>query len=437
MKKHNKIKMVHVKSWLRRLSMGMLLLPIVACSNGSGTGKSGSDAASIEANKSKEPVHLVFYSTAAWTQEAFNERFGDAMRKRFPDYSIEFIANGKGTTFQELLTAGTVIDIYWQDVNSTIPQMMEYDLQYDMTDLIKKHGIDLNTLDPASINIIKEMSGGKMYALPLVNNTSALYYNKDLFDKFGIPYPKDGITWDEVMDLTKKMRRTDNGQEYYGLVSNFQPHANLSPLSVPLLDPKTEKPTIMTDERWKILFDHLITAKRSLDNKTVSFVRDRNVAMAEELANIFLNNDMTGYNWDLVAYPTFKEAPNKGPQPLPTLFGITSVSKQKEAAMEVLKYMLSEEQQLSLSERAIIPVLQNEKVLKAFGTKSKYANVNFQAILKRKFTPIAMKTKYEAKVRDIYAKSVLELAKGTVDMNTAFRQMDDDVNKMITADKAK
>ena len=26
----------------------------------------------------------------------------------------------------------------------------------------------------------------------------AIYYNKDLFDKAGVPYPKDGWTWDRL-----------------------------------------------------------------------------------------------------------------------------------------------------------------------------------------------------------------------------------------------
>ncbi|WP_158301557.1 hypothetical protein [Paenibacillus mesophilus] len=48
-----------------------------------------------------------------------------------------------------------------------------------------------------------------------------------------------------------------------------------------------------------------------------------------------MNFDLTSLGWDMVAYPGYKEAPGTGPQPLPTLFGITSTSKHKDEAMEV------------------------------------------------------------------------------------------------------
>lgn len=425
------------KKCMQWLCVGLLPLLLAACGSKDDAGKS---AKSGEAAASKDPVKLVFYSTAGWTQEAFNERFGDTMRKKFPQYTIEYIVSGKGTTFQDLLSAGTPIDVYWQAVDNTIPHLLENGLQFDMSELVKKHGVDLGRLEPSSVSAIRTMSGGKLYALPLVNNTAAFYYNKDLFDKFGVPYPKDGIGWDEVIELGKRLRRTDGGQEYYGIGSHFQPHANLSPLSVPYVDPKTEKPTILSDDKWKTVYNQLISIKKTTDNKNMdanNFVKDRNLAMLDALANLFLNFDLTSLGWDMVAYPGYKEAPGTGPQPLPTLFGITSTSKHKDEAMEVLKYMVSEEVQRSFSERAIIPVLQGDDILKSFGKNSKYKDKNFQAIISKKFAPITPKEKYEAKAREIYSKPLSSLVEGNSDLNTAFRQIDEEMNKMIAAEKAK
>ena len=33
----------------------------------------------------------------------------------------------------------------------------------------------------------------------------AIYYNKDLFDKAGVPYPKDGWTWEDFQDTAVKL----------------------------------------------------------------------------------------------------------------------------------------------------------------------------------------------------------------------------------------
>jgi ABC-type glycerol-3-phosphate transport system substrate-binding protein len=110
----------------------------------------------------------------------------------------------------------------------------------------------------------------------------------------------------------------------------------------------------------------LVTFRQAVDNKefgVTQFVKDKNIAFLDNLANVFLSADMSSVNWELISYPTFKELPNKGPQTLPTLFGITYMSKNKDAAMRVLKYMVSEEVQLEISENGAIPVLQDDKVL--------------------------------------------------------------------------
>jgi multiple sugar transport system substrate-binding protein len=415
----------------------MISVLLAGCgSNGSGgTGSESTKGTAVE--KSDEPANLVFYSSATWSQEAFDERFGDAIRKKFPNYTIQAIFNGKGTTIQDVISSGVTIDILWNDVNNTIPELLTYGFQHDMSDLIKLHDVPVHKLEPTAVDAIRDMSGGKMYALPIINNTAVLYYNKDIFDKFGVPYPVDGMTWDRAIELAKQLHRSDGGVQYYGMRGGIQPHANLSPLSIPSIDPKTGKPTISTDDRWKTLFSEVVEMKKSVENKALSFVRDPKVAMSIDLANIFLNNDMSALNWDLVTYPTYKDKPGVGPQSLPTLFGITSVSKQKDAAIKVLNYLLSEEYQMSLSEKGVIPILKDEKVKAAFGKNSKYKDKNLQAIVKMNYAPITSKSKYEAQIRTIYDKAIPDLVNGNVDLNTAFRNMDEQINKLIAEDQAK
>jgi hypothetical protein len=47
------------------------------------------------------------------------------------------------------------------------------------------------------------------------------------------------------------------------------------------------------------------------------------------------------------------------------------------------------------------------------------------------------KTKYDSKAQPIYNKYVPNIAKGEMDLNTAFRSIDEDMNKMIGEEKAK
>jgi maltose-binding protein MalE len=46
---------------------------------------------------------------------------------------------------------------------------------------------------------------GEFLTMPYTVESAVMYYNKDLFDKFGATYPKDGLTWNETMDLARKL----------------------------------------------------------------------------------------------------------------------------------------------------------------------------------------------------------------------------------------
>lgn len=54
----------------------------------------------------------------------------------------------------------------------------------------------------------------KLYGIPAGFTTRVVYYNKKLFDEAKIPYPKDGWTWDDFQEISKKL--TDKTKKQYG-----------------------------------------------------------------------------------------------------------------------------------------------------------------------------------------------------------------------------
>ncbi|WP_374017918.1 extracellular solute-binding protein [Paenibacillus thiaminolyticus] len=58
---------------------------------------------------------------------------------------------------------------------------------------------------------------GLLYGMPIEGTQKALYYNKAIFDKFGVDYPRDGMTWDEIQDLAKQVTAERDGVKYRGL----------------------------------------------------------------------------------------------------------------------------------------------------------------------------------------------------------------------------
>lgn len=61
-----------------------------------------------------------------------------------------------------------------------------------LDDLITKNNVDTKEFDQGALNNLKV--GGQQYALPYDTGPMVLYYNKDLFDKAGVPAPKNGWT---------------------------------------------------------------------------------------------------------------------------------------------------------------------------------------------------------------------------------------------------
>lgn len=70
-----------------------------------------------------------------------------------------------------------------------------------------------NLLEPGQVD-------GNQYLLPKSYSTLAIYYNKTLFDEAGVAYPKDGWTWDDLLDIALDLTQDldgDNAPDIWGL----------------------------------------------------------------------------------------------------------------------------------------------------------------------------------------------------------------------------
>ena len=56
---------------------------------------------------------------------------------------------------------------------------------------------------------------GKQLGIPKDLDSAAVWYNKDMFDEAGIPYPTADWTWDDFREIAKKLTKADGSQ--YGL----------------------------------------------------------------------------------------------------------------------------------------------------------------------------------------------------------------------------
>jgi ABC-type glycerol-3-phosphate transport system substrate-binding protein len=435
-----------------KLSAMALAVAVVSAGCGSGSPSAPAPKAGQAAAPpvSTEPVELAVFYNAGSPESLFNERWGDDLRKKFPHISFKYIVKEKGTNFTNLMTSGVEVDLYIDSIGAIAAPTGLFDLQaqFDMTELAKKHGLDLSRLEPTSLDMIKQFGG--LYGIPVHTTSLVLYYNKEIFSRFGVPFPKDGLTWDNVNELSKQLTRKDGDKEYIGLAVSPAHYFRMNQLSLPYVDAKTNKSAINTDA-WKgllqtVFFNPMQGSQYQAKIKEIKkipttdmFSKTREAAMLVYFVD-FKNTDpaMKEFDWDTVTVPTFKDKPGIGAQTYPTYFSITNNSKKKDAAMQVINYVVSDEFQQKMSRQGLsLPVLNDDKVKKMFAEENEFKNKNNQAVFKYPFAPVSIKTKYDARAEAQLNKALLDTASGTTDINSALRAAQEAADKAIEADMKK
>ncbi len=80
--------------------------------------------------------------------------------------------------------------------------------------------------------------GGNQYYLVRDYNPLCLFYNKDVFDKYGVPYPTDDWTWDDAIEAAQKLtvKNEDGTYECFGFNAQSWEYAALTYLTSKGLD---------------------------------------------------------------------------------------------------------------------------------------------------------------------------------------------------------
>lgn len=434
----------------RQIGIGCLsfMLVLSACSKPEETPP---NARQEEVPAPAEKVELVFYTEGGGSQEAFDQQYGNILRKKFPNYTIKYIEqHGPGTYLKDLLAAGTQIDVYYHSVGYFLTTALPNAIQYDMSELIKTHKVDLNSMEPVTIEGFRNDADGKILALPIFTDSMVTYYNKDLFDKFGVQYPSDGMTWDSFNEIAKKLSRMEGDTQYFGYLPMMQYLFYTNPLSIPAVDRSTLKPTINTDRRWELFFDKLVSPPGNVDPaakkvmpRTAIKVLEEGFFQGRQGMMVYVSALISGWqdkfdklNFDIVSPPAFSEQPGVGTQPYGVYMGVTSMSKNKGAAMEAIKHLLSEEVQTTYARNGRLPVLRSEKVRSNLGQDTKFKDINWQAVFASKLANVPFKGPYATSIENVYMKYATEVMFGEKDRNTAFREAEEEATKLMETLKA-
>ncbi|TNJ61581.1 extracellular solute-binding protein [Paenibacillus hemerocallicola] len=418
--------------------IGLLLL--TGC-GGSGPNNGQADA---PAEKASSPVtiRVLQYSTDI-TDADFQSLLAEPVKKKYPHITLELVRLAKGTTLQDLVATGEVPDLIYTG-SRQIENFKNLGIPADLNELIKKNKYDLSALNTDVVNIIRQRGEkGELYAMPIFLNFSALYYNKDIFDKFGVSYPTDGMTWEDAIALGKKVARTENGVTYKPLNPNAFVNFG-APYQVNYVNPDNHTAVINNEAVKKALTLYKQVAdlpgnKDSVTNARSRFQKEQDLAMQPDFAEILgelAESGKTGnpINWDVVSYPSLADAPGLGYETIAFMLMLSSSSKHPDDAFAAIQAITSAENQLKLTRGGKVPALKDPQLLESFGADVPgLKGKNLKGIFKSKPSPSPKRSKYEDVARPVLNAYVQKVIKDEIDINSALRLAEEEANSKIKA----
>lgn len=392
-----------------------------------------------------EPVVLKIYNNST-SEATFQRRYIDPIAKKYPQITLEVLF-GSDQRLPELIAGGTIPDIAQGGGPTFAAMLNDLDFPESLDPFIKRFNFDLSSFNPAVVPTLKaQFNSSELLALPAgVINHFNINYNKTVFDRFGVSYPTDDMTWDELYALAKRLTVLDQGVQYRGFDFQIETMMQNNPLSLPLVNPETNEAMINT-EGWKQYFDQLRQFYEIPGNFTkVSGVAVKRTELINgELAMLLIGpiagaletaETEVGLEWDMIKMPSFTDQ-GTGLQLLPPFFSMSKQSQHKDAAFQVLAAILDLDVMMANSTAGDLTISLDPQVREVFAAdRPLLRSKNVNAILDEKAAdPQPYFTEYDSIATSELIKGFNKAVTENIDTNTILRMIEEEVNAKIKAE---
>lgn len=129
----------------------------------------------------------------------------EGFQKRHRNVSIEFVSGGR--FFQQDFSEVDVLPV-WQFQMSFLTEQEA--LAELAPFIIQDSDFSLEDFYPSAVSALQ--LDGQQWGIPYMGDVMVMYYNKDLFDGYGVPYPDPEWTWDAFLQRAQALSNPDAGQ---------------------------------------------------------------------------------------------------------------------------------------------------------------------------------------------------------------------------------
>ena len=327
------------------------------------------------AAKDGGPVTL---KVAVWdvTLNAYYGELVKAFEDSRPDITIEIIDIPSADYTQKLsvmLNGGSNVDAFWIKDGDTTRGFSNRGQLEDLSAYTARDAVNL-----AAFNGLAERfnMGGKLVALPATTSYYVLFYNKDIFDKAGVPYPSNDITWTQWEQLAGRLSSGSGTNKIYGA------HFHTWQALVQNWAVQDGKHTIV-DTDYGFMKPYYAMALRMQDSGAVrdfGSLKAGNIAYANAFmrGNIAMmpmgfwfavvlrdriNQGEANINWGISTIPHPDGVPAGWTVGSVTPIAMNQSSKNKDAAWDFIKFVTGEEGALIYAKNAMFPGRANSRNL--------------------------------------------------------------------------
>jgi multiple sugar transport system substrate-binding protein len=381
------------RPWRRWLSFGVcaaLLLPVISESR---------HTAWADTSKTPEEQRVLRIGSL-WSGEDdsfFRQQFTDMYELQHPEIKLEIIpaidsnelrynnaypdvSSDNLENVRTIMGGDKPVDVIVGD-STLVKSLVDHNLLQSLEPLIARDQYDISNMAPTMLTGVRELGRGSLFALAPTFSSSALFYNKGLFDAAGVSYPTDGMTWSEVFGLADKMAKKSTTKEnrIYGFSLNrylsdpfWDMQSYVSPLELTMYDNKGQHMTVNTtqwNQAWttysELVKKQIVPGLTGMDfagtegnvyspiqgdlfltGKAAMVVGE--YGYLNELAGVERNaakiKNYSPIKWGVVTVPTFQEKPGVATGTwLGNMMAISSTATNKEDAWDLIKFVNSNE----------------------------------------------------------------------------------------------
>lgn len=321
-----------------------------------------------------------------------------AFEKEHPNIKIEIENIGSGTEYwtklQTMIAGGTAPDVIYPATHNAYALASKGAL-LNLDPFVQRDKLDMAKYDPQILDLYKY--DGKLYGLPIDSAALVVFYNKDMFDKAGVPYPKDGWTWDQFLETAKKLAKDTNSDgkiDQFGVDSwtSYWPAIVWTMTGHGIFDDLRKPTKCLLDEPESVaalqwLADlahkqHVMPTSAERADISDMFLAGKSAMniighwrVPQYMANI------KDFKWDVASLPMGKVAANRCDG---SCFAVTAQSKNPEEAWEFVKFLAGEGSmgvELLLDLQQMVPALTDYQTSDKFLKNPSLPGVNKKPFL--------------------------------------------------------